>query len=144
MPNRMWEGPNCSLSTAMTPSVRDRPPARTRAAVLARKPSASTARSTRRRVPTATPGNPLSTRDTVMTETPARAATSAITGRGGGPPSGLLVVEPVECRIPVNGEHPDGAAEEATRHLGGQVAAVHLGQRVLPRVVLVPEGHRVG
>ena len=34
MPKSVWDGPNCSVSTAMTPSVLDRPPARTRAAVL--------------------------------------------------------------------------------------------------------------
>ena len=31
IPNNMWEGPNCSVSTAMTPKVLDRPPARIRA-----------------------------------------------------------------------------------------------------------------
>ena len=83
MPKSRWEGPNCSVSTAMTPSVLDRPPASTRAAVLAWYPRAATASSTRRRVSSATPGNPLSTRDTVMTDTPARAATSAMTARRG-------------------------------------------------------------
>ena len=35
MPKSMCEGPNCSVSTAITPRVRERPPASTRAAVLA-------------------------------------------------------------------------------------------------------------
>ena len=35
IPKSMCDGPNCSVSTAITPSVRERPPARTRAAVLA-------------------------------------------------------------------------------------------------------------
>src|SRR6516225_1476012 len=61
--------------------VRDRPPASTLAAVLASYPSCATACSTRRRVFGATPAKPLSTRETVITETPARAATSDITAR---------------------------------------------------------------
>jgi hypothetical protein len=35
MPNSVWEGPNCAVSTAITPKVRELPPASTRAAVLA-------------------------------------------------------------------------------------------------------------
>ena len=35
IPNKVWDGPNCWVSTAITPMTPDRPPARTRAAVFA-------------------------------------------------------------------------------------------------------------
>src|SRR3974390_2594655 len=61
--------------------VRDRPPASTLAAVLASYPSCATACSTRRRVFGAPPAKRWGPGETVITETPARAATSDITAR---------------------------------------------------------------
>ena len=58
-----------------------RPLRSTRALSLRRKPSASMASWTRRSVSGVTPGSPLTTRDTVLRPTPARAATSFIVGR---------------------------------------------------------------
>ncbi|KTR95317.1 hypothetical protein NS220_06475 [Microbacterium testaceum] len=61
--------------TAITCALRD---ASTRAAALGRKPSAAMAASTASRLAGLTLAAPVSTRDTVGTDTPARAATSAI------------------------------------------------------------------
>ncbi len=73
-------GPNWLLPQVTTPSVRDRVEASCLAAKLRRYFSSSTAASTRSWVSGRTPGMPLSTRDTVWCDTPARAATSAIRG----------------------------------------------------------------
>ena len=94
----------------------------------------------------ATPGNPFSTRDTVMTETPGplgdvRHDGPATPGR----PSCPLVLEPVERRFPADGVHPDHAAEEPPGHLRREVASVDLAQRVGgAERVLEPERDGVG
>lgn len=58
-----------------------RPLRSTRALSLRRKPRASIASWTRRSVSGVTPGSPFTTRETVLSPTPARAATSFMVGR---------------------------------------------------------------
>ena len=62
------------------PTMPERPLTRARAAVFGRYASCSIARSTRSRVSGRIRGEPLITRETVWWETPARRATSCITG----------------------------------------------------------------
>jgi hypothetical protein len=81
----MLDGPYSVVFWATTPTTFDRPVASTRADRLRRYPSSAIAARTRVRVVAETCGCPLSTRETVWCETPARAATSDITGpRDGG------------------------------------------------------------
>lgn len=58
-----------------------RPLRSTRALSLRRNPRASMASMTRRSVSGVTPASPLTTRETVFSPTPARAATSFMVGR---------------------------------------------------------------
>src|SRR4051812_10469671 len=76
-------GPNCVLPQVTTPTVRECVDASCLAAKLRRYFSSSTAAITRSCVSGRTPGIPLSTRETVWCDTPARAATSAIRGTRG-------------------------------------------------------------
>src|SRR5689334_9830976 len=76
---------------ATTPSVDVRPVESARAAALGSYPSCSITERTRRRVASLTDAEPLRTRDTVPTPTPASCATLAIVVT----PSVLLLVEAV-------------------------------------------------
>src|ERR1700735_2481862 len=102
------------------------------------------ARSTLPRVSSATPGKPFSTRDTVITETPASEATSAMTARWTVATSGGPVVEPVERGCAINRIEADGAPQKAPRDLGREVTTVEFGQHVgRAAPVLVAQGDRV-
>src|ERR1700733_1484309 len=73
--------------SAMKPSVAVRPVRSSRADSFRRKPRASIAPSTRLVVSGVTPGSRFTTRDTVLSATPARVATSFMVGR---PPPRLV------------------------------------------------------
>ena len=98
-------------------------------------------------VSSVTPAKPLSTRDTVMTETPAWAATSAMTARRGARrPSCLLVVEPLEGGVPADGVHADDATQESRRSPRWRDSGRRVAARwcVAACVVLETEGDGVG
>ena len=79
-----------------------------------------------------------------MTETPACAATSAITTRRG-LTSSSSVLEPVEGCGAFDRVHADRPAQEPARDLRGEIAPIELGQRPLRAVrVAVPEHDCVG
>lgn len=84
---RSWSAKNGSAKTrvsgsAMTTAIASwRFVTRLRAAWLGTYPSSSTARRTRSTSGSRTPSPPLTTRDTVARETPARAATASSVGR---------------------------------------------------------------
>src|SRR5688500_5262944 len=100
-----------------------------RATALGRQPYSSATRSTRSRVPSATPGRPLRVYETTATETPAARATSAIVGR--------LVTLPVGSKATYHSAH-GRRRRVRVRWEVGMTTPAGLGARLAPE----PAGRR--
>src|ERR1700731_704910 len=88
-------------SSVITPIRPLRAPLRVRAEMLGWYPSRSATSRTRRRVPSAAPGFPLSTLDTVIAETPAASATCEMVTRSAtAPPEALRLGCTLTIHVP--------------------------------------------